>query len=178
MQQTGYSIPEIIVTSPKRLWSKRMNIFRLAAVFRERCHVIAYSSMGTADSASVSEGKPRTAGRRHWPLGWNCCVLRYLHPPLLAAHTCMYINTFLNNASTLELKGRNALLSCSELSSGLYCRVEWLSTDVSEVRTWWWRQYAPLNRRSTIILHGSTSQKTILNLILAAVRTWNLTELS
>jgi hypothetical protein len=24
---------------------------------------------------------------------------------------------------------------CSELSSGLYCRVEWLSTDVSEVRT-------------------------------------------
>jgi hypothetical protein len=27
----------------------------------------------------------------------------------------------------------------------------------------------------TIILHGSTSQKTILNIILAAVRTWNLT---
>jgi hypothetical protein len=24
---------------------------------------------------------------------------------------------------------------CSELSSGLYCRVKWLSTDVSEVRT-------------------------------------------
>jgi hypothetical protein len=35
-------------------------------------------------------------------------------------------------------------------------------------------QYAPLKRRSTIILHGSTSQKTILNIILAAVRTWNL----
>jgi hypothetical protein len=30
-------------------------------------------------------------------------------------------------------------------------------------KTWWWRQYAPLKRRSTIILHGSTSQKTILN---------------
>jgi hypothetical protein len=30
---------------------------------------------------------------------------------------------------------------------------------------WWWRQYAPLKRRSTIILHGSTSQKTILNII-------------
>jgi hypothetical protein len=29
--------------------------------------------------------------------------------------------------------------------------------------------------RSTIILHGSISQKTILNIILAAVRTWNLT---
>jgi hypothetical protein len=59
---------------------------------------------------------------------------------------------------------------CSELSSGLYCRVKWLST---------------------IILHGSTSQKTILNIILylcselsskkilniilAAVRSWNLT---
>jgi hypothetical protein len=26
---------------------------------------------------------------------------------------------------------------------------------------WWWRQYAPLKRRPTIILHGSTSQKTI-----------------
>jgi hypothetical protein len=24
---------------------------------------------------------------------------------------------------------------CSELSSGMYCRVKWLSTDVSEVRT-------------------------------------------
>jgi hypothetical protein len=31
---------------------------------------------------------------------------------------------------------------------------------------WWWRQYAPLKRRSTIILHGSASQKTILNTIL------------
>jgi hypothetical protein len=29
---------------------------------------------------------------------------------------------------------------------------------------WWWRQYAPLKRRSTIILHGSISQKTILNM--------------
>jgi hypothetical protein len=41
----------------------------------------------------------------------------------------------------------------------------------------WWRQYAPLKRRSTIILHDSTSQKTILNFILAAVRTWNLTRI-
>jgi hypothetical protein len=39
----------------------------------------------------------------------------------------------------------------------------------------WWRQHVPLKRRSTIILHGSTSQKTNLNFILAAVRTWNLT---
>jgi hypothetical protein len=28
---------------------------------------------------------------------------------------------------------------------------------------WWWRQYAPLKRWSTIILHGSTSQKATLN---------------
>jgi hypothetical protein len=34
--------------------------------------------------------------------------------------------------------------------------------------------YVPLKRRSTIILHGSTSQKTNLNFILAAVRTWNI----
>jgi hypothetical protein len=27
----------------------------------------------------------------------------------------------------------------------------------------WWRQYTPLKRRSTIILHGSISQKTTLN---------------
>jgi hypothetical protein len=43
---------------------------------------------------------------------------------------------------------------------------------------WWWRQHVPLKRRSTIILHGSTSQKTILNFILAAVRAWNLTFLN
>jgi hypothetical protein len=41
--------------------------------------------------------------------------------------------------------------------------------------TAWWRQYTPLKRRSTIILHGSISQKTTLNIILAAVRTWTLT---
>jgi hypothetical protein len=28
---------------------------------------------------------------------------------------------------------------------------------------WWWRQYAPLKSRSTIILHGSITQKTALN---------------
>jgi hypothetical protein len=30
------------------------------------------------------------------------------------------------------------------------------------IHPWWWRQYAPLKRRSTIILHGSTTQKTAL----------------
>jgi hypothetical protein len=43
---------------------------------------------------------------------------------------------------------------CSELSFGLY---EWS-------HPWWWRQYAPLKRRSTIILHGSITQKTTLNI--------------
>jgi hypothetical protein len=30
---------------------------------------------------------------------------------------------------------------------------------------WWWRQYAPLKRRSTIILQGSICQKTTLNIV-------------
>jgi hypothetical protein len=102
------------------------------------------------------------------------------------------------------------------LSSGIYCRVKWFSTDVSEVHTasiirdeifdwrfrgayclyhqgwdfrptfqrcilppssgmsdhlWWWRQYSPLKRRSTIILHGSISQKTTLNIFLLYLTT-------
>jgi hypothetical protein len=35
--------------------------------------------------------------------------------------------------------------------------------------------YCLHHQGSEIIIHGSTSQKTILNIILAAVRTWNLT---
>jgi hypothetical protein len=90
----------------------------------------------------------------------------------------------------------------SESSSGMYCRVKWLSTDVSEVRAasiipnfyvrfqvltaasmkfrivFWdvlpckiivdrvFRGTCCLHHQgSTIILHGSTSQKTILNFI-------------
>jgi hypothetical protein len=51
---------------------------------------------------------------------------------------------------------KHATVWCSELSSGLYYHVKWLST---------------------IILHGSTTQKTALNIILTTVRTWNLTML-
>jgi hypothetical protein len=32
-----------------------------------------------------------------------------------------------------------------------------------ELSPWWWRQHVPLKRRLTIILYGSTSQKTNLN---------------
>jgi hypothetical protein len=46
---------------------------------------------------------------------------------------------------------------------------------LTNVSPWWWRQYAPLKRRSTSTwLHSATSQKTV-NFILATVRTWNLT---
>jgi hypothetical protein len=61
----------------------------------------------------------------------------------------------------------------SELSSELHTRRR--ENLKSHSSPWWWRKYVPLKRRPTIILHGSTSQKTILNYILAAVRTWNLT---
>jgi hypothetical protein len=44
---------------------------------------------------------------------------------------------------------------CSELSSGLY-------SIIRDIHPWWWRQHVPLKRRSTIILHGSTTQKTAL----------------
>jgi hypothetical protein len=39
------------------------------------------------------------------------------------------------------------------------------------IRNFRFRQYVPLKRLSTVILHGSTSQKTNLNFILAAMRT-------
>jgi hypothetical protein len=39
------------------------------------------------------------------------------------------------------------------------------------IRNFRFRQYVPLKRRSTIILHGNASQKTNLNFILAAMRT-------
>jgi hypothetical protein len=41
---------------------------------------------------------------------------------------------------------------------------------------WWWRQYPPLKGRCTPArLHGATSQKALV-VILVAVRTWNLTD--
>jgi hypothetical protein len=65
----------------------------------------------------------------------------------------------------------------SELSSGIYCHVKW-SLMMEAVRTSETSvdNHFTLQYRSTIILHGSISQKTTLNIILAAVRTWNLTQ--
>jgi hypothetical protein len=57
---------------------------------------------------------------------------------------------------------------CTNYScAGGFLRVfrEWISGFHDRLRT------RPLKRRSTIILHGSTTQKTALNIILAAVRT-------
>jgi hypothetical protein len=43
---------------------------------------------------------------------------------------------------------------------------------------WWWRQYAPLKRRSTSTrVHGAISQRVVI-FIVAAVRTCNLTRFS
>jgi hypothetical protein len=44
------------------------------------------------------------------------------------------------------------------------CALTWSIVISSTISLdWWWRQYAPLKLRSTIILHGSISQKTTLN---------------
>jgi hypothetical protein len=53
----------------------------------------------------------------------------------------------------------------SEMSVDNYFTRQYIPEDNSEHHPWWWRQYVPLKRRSTIILRGSTSQKTILNII-------------
>jgi hypothetical protein len=58
---------------------------------------------------------------------------------------------------------------------GAYClhHQGWVSRATEGSRVYRCRvTSAPLKRRSTIILHGSTTQKTALNIILAAVRTW------
>jgi hypothetical protein len=45
------------------------------------------------------------------------------------------------------------------------------------ISPWWWRQYGRLKRRyASMGLHGAISQKAIISL-LAAVGTWNLTQL-
>jgi hypothetical protein len=94
------------------------------------------------------------------------------------------------NKTVPEFSGMMEAVRISETSVDNYFTRQYIPEDNSEHHTrrrenlkshmcqnfqGWWRQYAPLKRRSTIILHGSTSQKAILNIILAAARTSNLT---
>jgi hypothetical protein len=69
-------------------------------------------------------------------------------------NTGIYLQVYMVLLLTVQHRQKvpNLQCYCSELSSGLYCRVKWLSTDVSEVCTasiirddhpWWWRQYNP-----------------------------------
>jgi hypothetical protein len=52
----------------------------------------------------------------------------------------------------------------SETSIDSYFTRQYIPEDKSDHSSpWWWRKHEPLKRRSTIILHGSTSQKTNLN---------------
>jgi hypothetical protein len=91
-----------------------------------------------------------------------CCCSRS-HTQLHSVAEGKLYHSFRNYGTFLwDFKFSRRRVWCSELSSGLYCRVKWLSTDDR-----WWRQYAPLKRRSTIILHCSTTQKTALNMVLS-----------
>jgi hypothetical protein len=65
----------------------------------------------------------------------------------------------------------NLQARCSELSSGLYCRVKWLSTDVSEVRT------ASIIRDDSSEHHTRRRENLKSRIFkLISARIWNLTE--
>jgi hypothetical protein len=83
---------------------------------------------------------------------------RYLHTSLhgVTPQNNIVILTAVRTSNVTTMTCLIYLFICTDWSSGMYCRVNCLST---------------------IILHGSTSQKTILNIILAAARTCNLTYL-
>jgi hypothetical protein len=117
-------------------------------------------------SACVSCGQFIILCRR----SFLCVILYYFKMPARwnDEPTCKFVQLYKENECLRNMRTSNISWDfkfsrrrvwCSELSSGMYCRVKCLSTN-----PWWWRQYAPLKRRSTIILHGSTSQKTILSI--------------
>jgi hypothetical protein len=62
----------------------------------------------------------------------------------LSVHLCLVIK-FLTWRRLWEFKFSRRRVWCSELSSGIYCHVKWLSTDASEVHTasitHLWRQF-------------------------------------
>jgi hypothetical protein len=68
---------------------------------------------------------------------------------------------FLRHALSVNLKHSDRYFrhcKCTEV-----CEIS--SSHGGEYHPWWWRQYAPLKRRSTIILHGSITHKTTLNIV-------------
>jgi hypothetical protein len=67
-----------------------------------------------------------------YAFGFYCIIVFRSH--------CWDLHNYLTNSTQdyyyVTMYPNNDLSSrCSELSSGLYCRIKWLSTDVSEVRT-------------------------------------------
>jgi hypothetical protein len=123
-------------------------------------------------------------------------VLPYKRRSTIILHGSTSLKTILNVALMMEA------VRTSETSIDNYCTRQYIPEDNSEHRPddggstylwnvgrqlfytavhpwrqfwtspWWWWQYAPLKRRSTIILHGSTSLKTILNIaLIEAART-------
>jgi hypothetical protein len=79
---------------------------------------------------------------------WNLNPRRHLFlPQLFTLHLSSdyWISDYKQHSVMWDFKFSRRRVWCSELSSGLYCRVEWLST---------------------FIIHGSTTQKTALNIVL------------
>jgi hypothetical protein len=79
-----------------------------------------------------------------------------------------YINAYISD-NTCEISSSLSLsVWSSDLYCGMYCHVKYCRPTFQRYvlppsRAWLWRQHVPLKRRSTIILHGSTSQNTNLN---------------
>jgi hypothetical protein len=72
----------------------------------------------------------RKVSKKHLLIMVNCFSLK------------RYIFNKRNNCTFMwDFKFSRRLVWCSELSSGIYCRVKWLSTDISEVRTASRRQF-------------------------------------
>jgi hypothetical protein len=87
---------------------------------------------------------------------------------------CVYIymyicSIYLKSFQYAECVTNMANISDSAVSVGVCCqffnKALAPANYIFLTHPWWWRQYAPLKRRPTVILHGSTSQKTILNII-------------
>jgi hypothetical protein len=118
-------------------------------------------------------------------------ILFYGDPAILASKCSWYnLNSFRNicdrQTPTIRfLKSRYYKLRRSVRTKRYFVRFQVLTAASMMFRIvfwdvlpyWWWRQYAPLKRRSTIILHGSTSQKTILNIKRYFIRKLNIHDL-